>query len=77
MKQNLKMNLLYIICQTLGEACVVLSNISLYALAHHKTLDFLSSYYPVLSMVTCFYPFRYSSTECSRLSRPRRPLQDQ
>jgi len=60
MRQNLKINLLYIVCQTLGEACVVLSNISLYALAHHKTLDFLSSYYSVLFMVACFFPFRYS-----------------
>jgi hypothetical protein len=39
---------------------VVLSNISLYALTHHKALGFLSSYYSVLFMVTCFYPFRYS-----------------
>ena len=60
MKENLKINLLYIVGQTLGEACVVLSNITLYAVTHHHNLSFLNSYYSVLFMVACFFPFRYS-----------------
>ncbi len=60
MKQNLRINLLYITGQTLGEACVVLSNIALYALTHSQGLAFINSYYSVLFMVACFYPFRYS-----------------
>jgi hypothetical protein len=39
---------------------VVLSNIALYALTHDLGLNSINTYYSVLFMVTCFYPFRYS-----------------
>lgn len=60
MKQNLKINILYILGQTLGEACVVLSNITLYAINHNLGIASTDSYYSVLFMVACFFPFRYS-----------------
>jgi hypothetical protein len=39
---------------------VVLSNIALYALTHSQGVAYINTYYSVLFMVTCFYPFRYS-----------------
>ena len=60
MRQNLKINVLYISAQTFGECCVVLSNITLYALTNEQGIASISSYYSVLFMVACFYPMRYS-----------------
>jgi hypothetical protein len=60
MRQNFKINILYIIGQTFGECAVVLSNITLYALTHQQGVEYVFSYYSVLFMVACFYPMRYS-----------------
>ena len=52
-------NLQYIIGQTMGECCIVLSNIALYGLVHNGYLTNTSAYYSVMFLVSTFYPMRY------------------
>jgi hypothetical protein len=59
-RQNLKINLFYIFGQTMGECCVVVSNIILYALVDRGILANAQVYYSVLFLVMTFYPIRYS-----------------
>ena len=59
-RQNLKINLFYIFGQTMGECCVVVSNIILYSLVNQGLLAYSQVYYSVLFIVMTFYPIRYS-----------------
>lgn len=39
--------------------CIVLSVITLFALAHNQVITFPNAYYAVLFLTTTFYPMRY------------------
>lgn len=45
--------------QTFGEACIVLSVITFFALAHNEAITYANAYYAVLFLTTTFYPMRY------------------